>query len=235
MKRFYKDVTIAEADIGWRILLDGRGIKTAAGQPQIVPTSALATAMAAEWADQADTINPKHFIFRDMADFALDVVTPNPADTVQSIARFAQSDTLCYRADPDEALYQRQWDMWEPYVTAAETRHNVAFKRISGIIHRPQPPATLAKMQAVLAGYSPFTLAALNQLASLSASLILALAALESGADAETLWPETLWNAANLEEDWQVELWGQDQDAAALRASRLSSFAAAMDFAALVR
>ncbi len=229
MKRFYKDVTTAQADTGWRVLLDGRGIKTAAGQPQIVPTPALATAMAAEWAQQNDEINAAHFIFRDMADYALDVIAPDPIAATQSIARFSESDTLCYRADPDEALFTRQWEVWEPYVAAAEARYSVKFKRISGIIHRAQPPATLAKMHAALAEFSPFTLAAMNQLASLSASLILALAALESGANAETLW-----NAANLEEDWQVELWGVDADAAVLRHKRLESFAAAMRFAKVV-
>ena len=119
--------------------------------------------------------------------------------------------------------------VWEPLLAAAEARWDIHFERIEGIIHRAQPAATLARMQAVLEAQDAFALAALNTLASLAASLVIALAAIAPGADAEALW-----NAANLEEDWQAELWGKDAEAKALRARRFGEFAGAMGFAGLV-
>ena len=113
---------------------------------------------------------------------------------------------------------------------AAEQRWDVHFERIAGVIHRPQPAATLARMETVLAAESTFSLAALRMLASLAASLVIALAAIAPGADAEALWA-----AANLEEDWQAELWGKDAEAEARRERRFASFAAAMHFAELAR
>lgn len=232
MKRFYKEVTVAaaEGDAGWRVLLDGRQIRTAGGRPQVVPTRALAEALATEWAEQGDEIDTARFALRDMADYAIDVVANDRAATVRELLPYAETDTLCYRAEDGEALHDRQLDVWEPLLTAAEHRWDVRFERVSGIIHRAQPAATLARMEAVLGAEGDFALAALKMLSSLAASLVIALAALAPDADAEALW-----NAANLEEDWQAELWGKDAEAEARRERRFRGFAAAMRFAALAR
>ncbi len=230
MKRFYKAVTCEQTDGGWRVLLDGRAIKTASGKPQLVPTLALAEAMAAEWEQQGEEIDPAAFRYRDLADYALDVIAPDRAMAIQHMLRFAETDTLCYRADPEDALHARQLEVWEPLLTAAEHRWDIHFARISGVIHQAQPPATLARLSAVLAAENDLSLAALQTLASLAASMVIGLAALAPAAD-----PEALWNAANLEEDWQAELWGKDAEAEVLRASRFEVFSAAARFAALAR
>ena len=230
MKRFYKDVGVAAGDGGWRVLLDGRGIKTVAGKPQVLPTRALAEALAEEWADQGEELDPASFILRDLTDYALDVVAQDRADVIRSLVAFAGTDTLCYRAEPDEPLREHQDEVWDPLLHAAEQRWDVHFERVDGIMHRPQPAATLARMQAVLEAESDHSLAALNTLTSLAASLVIALAALSPDAEAEALW-----DTANLEEDWQVELWGKDYEAEALRERRLATFATAMRFARLAR
>lgn len=230
MKRFYKTVTTAAQDGGWRVLLDGRGIKTAGGKPQILPTQALAEALAEEWADQGDEIDQAAFVLRELADYALDVVTHERTDVIRSLVAFAGTDTLCYRAEPDEPLRERQEQVWEPLLHAAEQRWDIHFERIDGIMHRPQPAATLARMEAVLGAESDAALAALNTLTSLSASLVIALAALAPDADAEALW-----EVANLEEDWQASLWGKDAEAEARRALRLATFEQAMRFARLAK
>jgi chaperone required for assembly of F1-ATPase len=230
MKRFYKAVTLEAADGGWRVLLDGRGIKTAGGGAQVAPSRGLAEALAAEWAGQGEEIDASAFMLRDLTDYALDIVTAERATVIANLLRFAESDTLCYRAEAGEALAERQGLVWEPLLAAAEARWDVHFTRIEGIIHRAQPAATLARMKAVLEAEDAFALAALNTLASLAASLVIALAAIAPGADAEALW-----NAANLEEDWQAELWGKDAEAEVLRARRLAEFAGAMGFLGLVR
>ncbi len=230
MKRFWKDVTVAPAEAGWRVLLDGRPIRTQAGAPQVVPTETLAQALAEEWRGQGEEVDPRAFRFRDMADFAIDQVRPDPAATIARLMAYAETDTLCYRADPDEPLYRRQQALWEPLLAAAEAQHGVRFERVSGVLHRPQPPATLARLRERLEGYDPFTLAALTTVAPLAASLTVALAALEPGADTSALFA-----AANCEQDWQAELWGWEEEAEANRASRLASFAAAARFAHLAR
>ena len=230
MKRFYREVSVGAADPGFRVLLDGRPVKTQGGRPQIVPTRALANAMAKEWADQGEEIDPSGFLFRDLADYALDVVTHDPASVIAGLIPYAETDTLCYRAEPEEPLFKRQQDEWEPFLAQFEAAHGLRFERISGIVHRPQPEATLSALRTLLEGRDAFTLAALNTLTTLAASLIIGLAALADGADAESLWAIT-----NLEEDWQAELWGQDWMAQERRARRLAVFGAAMRFAALSR
>lgn len=230
MKRFYREVTVAETKAGFGVQLDGRAIKTVSARPQVVPTRALAEVMAQEWDEQGDEIDPARFLFRDMADYAIDVVAPDPAAAIASLLPYAATDTLCYRAEPDEPFAARQRLMWEPLLTAAETRLGVRFVRISGVMHKPQLPETLERLREELATLDAFALAALRNTAGLAASLVIGLAALDAQADVDALW-----DAANLEEDWQVELWGKDWEAAELRAKRAAAFAAAAKFAQLAR
>lgn len=230
MKRFYKDVTVEAAEGGFGVRLDGRAIKSVGGRPQLVPTRALAEALAAEWDRQGEEIDPAHFLYRDMTDYALDVVTGDPAAVASEILPYAETDTLCYRAEPDEAFAARQRLMWEPLLLDAETRLGITFVRVSGIIHKPQPPETLARLQAELDRLNPFELAALRNTASLAASLVIGLTALMPGVDLDALW-----DAANLEEDWQAELWGKDEEALERRERRSAAFAAAARFAGLAR
>jgi chaperone required for assembly of F1-ATPase len=229
MKRFYKTVSVEPAEGSFRIALDGRPIKTQGGAPQVVPTRALAEALADEWRAQGEDIDPRNFALRDLSDFAIDQIAPDRAVVAERLLAYAESDTLCYRADPDEPLYRRQQERWEPLVQAMETRHGVRLERVSGIIHRPQPPETIDRLRATLAKLDPFTLAALETLTRLAASLTIGLLALEPEAD-----PEALFAAANCEQDWQAEQWGWDTQAETNRALRLKAFRQAVRFAGLV-
>jgi chaperone required for assembly of F1-ATPase len=230
MKRFYKEVAVAPDGDGWRVLLDGRALKTQGGRAQVLPKQALAEAMAAEWARQGETIDPATLVLRDMADHAIDVIASDRAAVIADLLRYAETDTLCYRAEPDEPLAARQAELWEPLLKAAEARWDVHFERIAGVIHRPQPAATLARLEAVLTAKDDFTLAALTPLTTLAASLVTGLAALEPGADVPALW-----DAAQLEEDWQADLWGRDAEAEDRRERRFASFQAAVMFGGLAR
>ena len=230
MKRFWDEVTVERTALGWEVALDGRKLRTARGVPQAVPTRALAEALAEEWRAQGETVDPAGFVLRDLADYAIDVVGPERDDAIARILKYAESDTLCYRAEPDEPLAARQRDVWEPLLKACEESHGVRFVRAAGVLHRLQPEATLARLRARLEALCPFQLAALQTLASLAASLVVGLAALEPGAGAEALYA-----AANLEQDWQAELWGWDREAEARRARKLAEFAAAARFAQLAR
>jgi chaperone required for assembly of F1-ATPase len=230
MKRFWREVAVEPAGGGWQVALDGRGVKSPQGRAQVVPTRALGEALAAEWRAQGEEVDLAGFGFRDLADYAIDVVAPDPADTLRRLLAFAEGDTLCYRAEPDEPLAARQRAVWEPLLKACEERRGIHFERAVGVLHRAQPEATLAALRRELEALNPFALAALQTLASLAASLVVGLAALDDGAD-----PTALYAAANLEEDWQAELWGWDAEAEARRAKKLGEFGAAARFAALAR
>lgn len=230
MKRFYKDVSVAGRDGAWQVTLDGRAIRTVGGQPQLVPTKDLAEALAAEWAAQGEEMDPTTFILRDMADYALDVVGRDRAEAIASLLPYAETDTLCYRADPEDALFERQNEVWEPVLTTAEARHAIRMQRISGIMHKPQPAESLAALRARLESADAFTLAALRNMASLAASLLIALEALEPGADIDALWA-----AASLEEEWQADLWGRDWEAEERREKRTKAFALSAEFARMAR
>lgn len=230
MKRFYKEVTVGKTDAGWRVLLDGRPIKTAGGRVQVVTTKPLAEALAEEWAAQGENIDPAGFVLRDLCDFAIDAVAVDRAEAIRDLVPYAETDTLCYRADPEDALFKRQQDVWEPLLKRAEDRWGLTFTRVSGIIHKPQPAQTLARLEQVLHEQDDFTLAGLRMLTSLAASLVVGLFATEPDADSEALW-----RAANLEEDWQIELWGEDWEAAERRKTRLEAFELAMRLTRLAR
>lgn len=230
VKRFWKAVAVEEADGGFRVTLDGKPIRTQSGAAQGVPTRALAEALAEEWRRQGAQVDPRGFPLRDLTDYAIDHVRPDRDAAARRLLPYAETDTLCYRADPDEPLYRRQLDLWEPVLTAFEARHGVRLERVSGVVHRPQPPETLARLRTVLAAQDDWTLAALTTLGPLAASLTVALEAIEPGAEAAHLFA-----AANCEQDWQAELWGWEQEAERVRALRLAAFEAAARFAGLVR
>lgn len=230
VKRFYKQAAAVEADGAWRVELDGRPIRTALGNAQRVPTRALAEALASEWAGQGDELDPAAFFFRDLTDYAIDVVAKDPAAIISSILPYGETDTLCYRADPDEPFFPRQLEVWEPLLCALEHRLGTPMRRVSGIMHRPQPVETLEALRRQIEGLDPFTLAALNTLTTLATSITIGLAALDDGADAKLLW-----DAASLEEDWQAEQWGQDWMAQERREKRFADFSRAMRYTRLVR
>lgn len=230
MKRFWNEVTVEPRDGGWRVLLDGKAIRTATGNAQVLPTQALAHLVASEFAAQGGTVNPRAFVLRDLADFAIDMVAPDRTSTLDKLVSYAVTDTLCYRAAPDEPSFARQEQLWEPLVRSCEARHGVVLNRASGVIHCPQPEASLAALRERLSREDAFTLVALITLASLAASLVVALAVLEDHAD-----PAALFAAANAEEDWQAELWGWDHEAEQVRAARLAAFEKAAEFARAAR
>lgn len=230
MKRFYEKAEVAETGGGWQVALDGRALRTQGGAEQIVPTQALAGALADEWREQGPDLDPAAFPLRDMVDYAIDRVAPDPVAAVAAIVPYGDTDTLCYRAEDGSSLRTRQDEAWEPILAAIEARHAVAFVRAGGVVHTAQAPETLAALKAHLESLDPFTLAAVQNMAAIAGSLCVALAMLEPDADAETLFAH-----ANLEEDWQAAQWGWDNDALTRRDARLAGFILAARLAALVR
>lgn len=230
MKRFYKLAETAPVEGGWQVMLDGRGLKTQGGRAQVVPTRALAERLAGEWAAQGEEIAPGTFPLRDMTDYAIDMVAADPAVAIDAILPYGDTDTLCYRAAGGDSFRTRQDEAWDPILAAVEAREGVFFARTEGVLHAAHPEGTCERLHARLTGMDAFTLVAVQNMAALAASLCVALAALEPGADLDALYA-----AANLEEDWQAMQWGWDEEALARRDARLKGFILAAELAALVR
>ena len=230
MKRFYETVAVGRDDGMFAVLLDGKPVRTPLGAAQRAPTAALAEALAAEWRDQGETIDPHKFRFRDLTDYAIDIVENDRDGQIAKLLAFLETDTLCYRADPDDALFRRQNTVWKPILDAFEARYDVRLTHISGIMHRPQPARSIARIGEELNALDPFELAGLFTLTSLASSLVIGMRALAPDADRASLW-----HAANLEEDWQNEHWGTDAEAATVRERRTDEFGHAFRFIRLLK
>lgn len=227
MKRFYKTV---EAAGDGTILLDGRPVRTPARAPLALPNAALAAAVAEEWAAQDDTIDPRRMPLTGLANAAIDRIAPDPVAFAAGLARYAENDLLCYRAEGPAPLVERQAEAWDPLLAWARQRHEAALEVTSGILPRVQPADAVARLRAATIDYAPFILAGLSTLVTISGSLVLALAVAEG-----VVSHDQAWAAAELDELWQAEKWGEDSLAAASREARHAEFAAATRFVALAQ
>lgn len=225
MKRFWKTVAIVDGVIE----LDGRPVRTPARAPLLLPTPQLAEAVAEEWRSVGEELDPRAMPLTGLANAAIDQIVPNPAPFAADLARYGESDLLCYRAELPEPLVERQAAQWDPLLDWARTRYDVHFETTAGIMHRAQPPATIARLQEVVAALDPFQLAALSPLVTISGSLVAALALLEGAADRDTVW-----RAAQLDEDWQAEQWGEDELATRARDVRRADFDSGVRFLELL-
>lgn len=226
MKRFYKTV---ESGPDGTILLDGRPVRTPARLRLALPNVALANAVADEWRMQGEDIDPRTMPLTGLANAALDRVQPDPAGFAEGLAAYGQSDLLCYRAAEPAPLVARQEERWNPVLDWAEQRYDVRFTLVAGVMHRPQPAETLARLADAIAAQPAFRLAALSPIVTISGSLVIALALVDGALD-----PATAFDLAHLEELWQEEMWGADWFATEARNVRRADFDAACRFLALL-
>ena len=208
MKRFWTAVTIGEGGGGWSVMLDGRPIKTPARLPLVVPTRALALAIAEEWSALGDTVDPRALPLTGIANAAFDRVAPDKQSFADGLARYAEADLACYRADGPESLVRRQEEEWDRLLAWARRRYDVDFVITAGLMHVEQPPATVERLSHALAVLDPFQLAGLSPIVTIGSSLIAALGVLEKAVP-----PDEAWNAVSLDEQWQLERWGADAEA----------------------
>ena len=225
MKRFYKEVAVADG----AILLDGKPVKTPARAALMLPTPALAQAVAAEWRAQGDEIDPRTMRLTGLGNAAIDRVAPDKAAFIRPLAAYAESDLLCYRADVPPELVARQAEAWDPLLDWARRRFDVHFTVTNGIIHAPQPDATVSRLGEALGAYDAFHLAGLAPIITIGGSLVTALALAESEVD-----PDSAFDLTHLDELWQARRWGEDKLALEARAIRKLDFMAAAELLALL-
>ena len=152
MRRFYKDVVVSE-DRG--ILLDGRPVKTPARAALLLPNDALANAVAEEWRAQGDEIDPRSMPFTGLANAAIDRVAANPHAFAADLAQYGETELLCYRAERPPELIIRQAERWDPLLDWAKAQYDVDFVQVAGIMHQPQPMATLLRLGDAIAAANP--------------------------------------------------------------------------------
>ena len=218
-KRFWKEATVADAPTGFAVLLDGRPVKTPAKRALEVPTRAMADAIAVEWDAQQDLIKPNTMPVTKTANAAIDKVSIQHAEVADMLAAYGDSDLLCYRAESPEELVERQAAQWDPMLDWAEETLGVRLLPRVGVMHIPQDSGAVATMRRRTHALDPFEMAAFHDLVSLSGSLVLGFAAALGARPADALW-----RLSRLDEIWQEEQWGEDEDATTLAEIKRDAF-----------
>lgn len=225
MKRFWTSVSVGEEGGAWGVRLDGRPVKTPARLPLHVPTRALAEAIGEEWNALGTTIDPRALPLTGIANAALDRVAPDQPSFAAALAKYAQADLACYRAEGPETLVRRQEREWDKLLGWARRRYDVDFVITSGLTHVEQPAATVDRLTHAISVLDPFRLAGLSPLVTLSGSLVAALGILE-----RAMAPDEIWDAVSLDEQWQLERWGADAEAEAALHNRRRDFFSGVRF-----
>ena len=229
-RRFWTEVHVRQEEGGHAIHLDGRPIRTPHRAPLVSPTRALAEAVADEWRAQGERLLPETMPFTRALNSAIDKVAPDPGPVAEMLAGYAATDLVCYRASHPAELVARQAEVWDPYLAWAETTHGARLRKVFGVMPEDQDPAALAALSRVVHRFDPCGLTALHELVTLTGSLVLGLAGLAGRDDARMLW-----QAARLDELWQIEQWGADEEAERVASARQAAVEQALRFHAMSR
>lgn len=222
-KRFYKQAAAQAMEGGYAVGLDGKVPRTPGLKHVVVPTEVIARRMAEEWAAQGEFIDPETMPLVRLVNSAVEA-GPEAAGALRAeIVKYAGNDLLLYRAEFPEGLVRRQEEMWDDALVRLARHFDVAFQPTIGVLHQPQPAATLSRIDAALAGEDHFALAALNAITSITGSGLLAVALRQGLLDAERTWL-----AAHVDEDFNVSQWGEVEEISVRRGKRRREFDAAV-------
>ena len=228
-RRFWTEAEVVAGEAGFAIRLDGRVVRTPLKTEVAMPSHALAEGVAAEWQAQGDVIAPLTMPLTRAVNATLDKVVPQRAEVAANLAEYGGSDLLCYRAPGPDDLVARQAERWDPMLDWAATRFGVRLAVTQGVVPVPQPAEALAALRAHVDGLSPWELTALSEFVTLTGSLVLGLAVLEGKA------PETVWPLGRIDEDWQAERWGVDEEEAERISVKRTAFLQAHRYLSLLR
>ena len=220
-KRFYAAAGVQESAEGYAVTLDGKPVHTPARRLLTAPDAALARAMAAEWEAQGELIDPATMPLTRLANAIIDGVAEKPAPVAAEIEKYLASDLLFYRASGPQQLCERQRALWDPILAWARETLGAHFKLAEGVVHVAQPEAALKAAAAAIPS-DPWRLGALHVITTLTGSALIALAMARGAITADAAW-----QAAHVDEDWNMAQWGQDEMALQRRAFRFAEFAAA--------
>ena len=228
-KRFWDTAAVVADAAGFAVHLDGRPVRTPAKSALVLPTRALAQAIAAEWDAQVEKVDPATMPCTRSANAAIDKVTPQHAEVADMLAAYGETDLLCYRATEPQALTERQEAAWAPYLARAAHEFDAPLTVTVGVLPVAQPADSLRNLAARVHGCPPFVLTALHDMVALTGSLVLGLGCLHRWTD-----PAEIWRLSRIDEEWQIEQWGHDDEADALADSKFAELQHAVRFAELI-
>lgn len=230
MKTFWKAVSVVEEDGGFSVRLDDKPLKTPAKAAFTVPSQGLAQAIADEWSALDDKIDPTRLPFTKLCNAAIDNMSEKAGGVVDALTEYGETDLLCYRADSPEGLVERQSAAWEPLLDWVRDRHGIFLVQTTGILPIPQPDASISAFRSWLGEMDNFELMSCHDLVMLSGSIVIARAVVEAH-----ISPEDGWNTSIIDDIWQAEKWGEDEEALALRAVKSRDFATAARMMTLLK
>jgi len=228
--RFYKDVSAAEADGSFEILLDGRPAKTPGRSALRVPNETLAKAIAAEWRWQREHIDPATMPLTGLACAAIDLVQHHRGKVIDHILGFGRSDLLCYRAEPPSELSHRQATAWNPCLEWLKDAYGVTLQVGAGVSFVEQPVGAQLEFERVVSALNDFELAAFDKASGITGSFVLGLAILGC-----RLRADEAFALSRVDEDFQAEKWGRDPEAESRRAQLRSELEAVERFLEALR
>lgn len=229
-KRFYKHAAAAPADGGFAVELDGRAVKTPAGNPLVLPTQDLAQAIAQEWDAQGDEVDPKSMTLMPLAGTAIDRIPAVRDGLIEALLKYAETDLLCHRASHPQDLVQRQFETWQPLLDWAADELGACLTATEGILAVKQDAAAVAAFAIILRDQDDWALTALGELVGITGSLVMGVALLMGRIDVETAFA-----VMHVDDDHQRELWGEDEYANKRRADVRAELDAAYAFLTLSR
>lgn len=229
MKRFWKEARVEQVEGGWLVRLDERPVRTPARRLCVVPLAGMADGIAAEWNAQGERIDPLSMPLTRAASTSLDRVMPEVEGVCRTVAGYGGTDLLCYRASEPAALAGRQADGWDPVLQWAAEVLGARLVVGEGVMHVAQPPESVARLAAEVEALDPWELTALSELTTLSGSLVLALAVFHG-----RLTAEDAWSLSRIDELWNIEQWGEDEEAALQAERRRADFMAAAELLRLL-
>ena len=212
------------------MLLDGKKVRTPGKAAFLLPNAALAEAIAEEWRGQGARIDPQTMPLTRLANSVIDGVKGNEGAVLDDILKYAGSDLLCYRAEGPKGLVALQTEHWDPILAFAKHDLGAPMRLSEGVMHVEQTPTSLEAIKKRFNTFDPWSLAALHVMTGLSGSALLALAVALG-----RLTPEEAWEAAHVDEDWQIAQWGEDEEAKQRRANRDRDFSAAARMLTLLK
>ncbi len=228
-KRFYKVVSVERQDDGFGLHLDGRPVKTPLKSALMMPTEGLAQAVAAEWESQEEHIDPSSMLLTKLCNTALDRVGEDRARIVDEIVDYANADLLCYRAQGPQELLTRQCELWDPVLDWAASELGARFLITEGVVHQNQDDVCLKAFRRFVDDLSDHAIAGYHNAMTMTGSAVLAAAAMKG-----RLNSEEAWSLAHVDEDWQIEHWGADEEEAARRAGRREEFLGVLVYLSLL-
>lgn len=230
MKKFYRAANAVTIAGGHSIQLDDKPLKTPAKAALVVPSRALAAAIAAEWHAQGEDIDLGRLPLTRLASTAIDLVATRRQAIIAETANYATTDLVCYRAAHPRALAERQQALWQPLLDWASERYDAPLLVTTGVTPVAQPPTSLAAFAAAVAAHDTMRLTALRLATAAAGSLIIALALIEDRLDADAAFA-----AAELDESFSIEQWGEDPEQTKRRTGLRDDLALAARFTRLLK